>query len=302
MARCLRYGTSRPGVSSSGTSKRVKCDSIACPVGADDPLLGGFRFSNGGRLFAAEFEPGGIFIFELENLTERSRIPVTVRPERELDAFGFFAGDRKLVVVRRARLSSGLFRSSSELRDVTTGKREEYHEYYQGVEFQTISPDARYILHMSGREQIVSESESGRRAFAVMELSRSHFSPDGTMLVSYDGEGLTRWGVPSGKKLGRVQVSVDKGLLLSDSLVFAVSPGNKLVAIPSLLQRNTTSLVSLESGRVLATIECCAPLMDSKGACFSPNGKILVTDTYVSDAMDRRVGPVLRFWRVPEDW
>ena len=148
----------------------------------------------------------------------------------------------------------------------------------------------------------MSESESGRRAFAVMELSRSCFSPDGTMLVSYDGEGFTRWGVPSGKKLGRVHVSVDQGLPRSDSLNFVVSPGNKLVAIPRLLQRNTATLVSLESGRVLATIECCEPLMDSKRACFSPNGRILVTDTYESDAMDRQVDPLLRFWRVPQDW
>ncbi len=188
-----------------------KVRSIACPVGTSDPLLGGVRFSSDGRLLAAEFVPGGIFVFELENLTERIRVPVAERLEPEIDAFGFLAGDRKLVVVRRARLSSGLLRSSSELRDVTTGKREAYHEYYPGVKFRTISPDARYILHTNGREQIVSESESGRRAFAVMELSHSCFSPDCTVLVSYDGEGFTRWGVPSGKKLGRVHVSVDQG-------------------------------------------------------------------------------------------
>ncbi len=68
------------------------------------------------------------------------------------------------------------------------------------------------------------------------------------MLVSYDGEGFTRWGVPSGKKLGRVHVSVDQGLPRSDSLNFVVSPGNKLVAIPRLLQKEYGNARELRIG------------------------------------------------------
>ena len=36
--------------------------------------------------------------------------------------------------------------------------------------------------------------------------------------------------------------------------------------------------------------------------CFSPDGRILATNTESSDMLDRSVRPLLRFWKIPESW
>ena len=42
--------------------------------------------------------------------------------------------------------------------------------------------------------------------------------------------------------------------------------------------------------------------MLSEGVRFSPDGRILATDTESVNGFDQDVEPLLRFWRIPASW
>ena len=62
------------------------------------------------------------------------------------------------------------------------------------------------------------------------------------------------------------------------------------------------ALVSMETGRILSTFECCPPLWVCDNACFSPDGRILATDTFAFNGHDQPVLPILKLWRIPASW
>ena len=84
--------------------------------------------------------------------------------------------------------------------------------------------------------------------------------------------------------------------------LFSVSPNNRLLVIGGFRKVNVVALVSLESGKVLDTFECCPPQMVCNHVCFSPNGRILATDTSGVDQNDNYVDPLLKLWKIPDNW
>ncbi len=274
---------------------------IPSPFGAAGARAFDAIFSKDGRFLATNFEPGGVALCELARPAEQIQIPVP-KPTW-LVGMAFLAGAPKLVMVSGVELKSGLRAYSSARWNVSTGKREDFHEFYPGLGFETISPDGRFVLLQNGREQVAFDSGSGTQIFAVVELGRSRFSPDCSTLISYHDEAVTRWAVPSGKKLGQIQFAPRRpspGHDVKDRL--AISSDNKLFALGAFSGQNTVTVVRLDSGKVLGTFECCPPRMFCSGICFSPNGRILATATYEHDNHDQEVEPLLRFWKIPDEW
>jgi WD40 repeat protein len=278
-----------------------KVQYVESQFGKEDLWASDVAFSRDGRFLASGFQTGGFAICELARPKEQIRIPIS--ESTTFVGMSFDETSRKLVTVTGAKLDSGLVRYSSARRAVATGKKEEFHDFYPGLRFETLSPDGHYVLLQNGNQQIAFDSGTGKQMLVIESFGNSRFSNDVSMLVSYDGERVARWAVPSGKKLDGILFESSRkppGYGMTDR--FAVSPKNKLLAIAGFAKVNVVALVSLESGKVLDTFECCPPLMFCSQVCFSPNGRILATDTEEYDQKDNFVDPLLKFWKVPDEW
>jgi WD40 repeat protein len=270
-------------------------------IGRDIAWGSDVAFSKDGRFLGSFFGPGNVTVYDVA--TRKQRVSIRVSKPGWFAGMAFRAGTAKLVIVTGVILESGLPSYTSARWDVLTGKKEETHEYFRGLQFRTISPDGHYVLLQNGREQVTYDSGTGKQVFTVVEGGQSRFSDDGSILVSYDGEQVTRRAVPSGETLRKIEFQSSRsppGYSMTDR--FSVSPNNKLLAIGGFTKVNTVALISLKSGRVLETFECCPPSMSCYMVCFSPNGRILATNTSEADENDRAVKPILKFWVIPDGW
>jgi WD40 repeat protein len=283
-----------------GTVKRLESPFAKDRVRAFDAA-----FSTDGRLLATSYDPGGIAVFNLSRQVEQTQFPV--QDPNLVAAFAFSGATPKLVMVM-ARVTTAdkthdLWNYSSVRWDVSTRKTEETRIYDPRLLFKALSPDGRYILLQNEGGQTVFDTEKGNRIFAIDSDGGFCFSADGSMLVSYDGKVVTLWAVPSGKELRRYQFDssrLPRGYRFTDR--FSISPNKRVLAIGGFTRINLVALVSLESGKVLDTVECGPPLMFCCAICFSPDGRILATDTLEVDRNDQSVEPLLKFWRIPDAW
>ncbi len=62
------------------------------------------------------------------------------------------------------------------------------------------------------------------------------------------------------------------------------------------------SLISLESGSILDTVECGPVESICKLIRLSPDGHSLATLTEAVNGKDQPVDPVLRLWKIPASW
>jgi WD40 repeat protein len=272
---------------------------LESPFGKDGARAFDVAFSKDGRFLAANFEPGGVGVSGIARPEKQIQIPI---PEPTwFTAMAFQRGAPKLVTIIGTNFAPGDY--SSARWDVLTGKLEETHQFDRGLQFQALSPDGQYALFHNGREHVAFESVTGKKVVAFAGSGEAVFSDDASMLVSYDGESVTRWAVPTGKKLGRIQFESSReppGGRTRGRL--SISPDNRLLAIGCFTQVNLVAIVSLESGKVLDTFACCPRLMFCSKVRFSPDSRILVTDTEEHNQNDQPVEPLLRFWKIPDEW
>ena len=192
---------------------------------------------------------------------------------------------------------------SSARWDVLTGALEVTHNFDRGLQFKALSADGRYVLFHNGVEHVALHAATGEKAVAFAGFGHAIFSDDDSMVVSYDGDSVTRWAVPTGKELGRIRFESNReppGSAVKDRV--AISPNNELIAIGCFTRVNLIAIVGLKSGKVHETFACCPPTMSCSKLYFSPDSRILVSNTDDTDQNDHRVEPLLKFWKIPEEW
>ena len=101
-------------------------------------------------------------------------------------------------------------RDSSAQWEVSTGKKEEFHDFYPGLQFETLSPDGHYVLFQNGAQQIAFDSGTGKQMLVIESLGNSRFSDDVSMLVSYDGERSRSLGRASRNKLDGIKFEMSR--------------------------------------------------------------------------------------------
>jgi WD40 repeat protein len=185
--------------------------------------------------------------------------------------------------------------------DVATAKKRHVHAFDPLLEFKALAPDGRYAVLMQGDVgHGVFDLASGRRVFEFNSGGGFCFSDDGSILVSYDGRHVAVWEVPSGKMSRRFEFNTDyrpRNYPQVDCL--SLSPDKKVLAVGGFTEIHIVGLISMVSGKILGSFECCPPSMMSDYVRFSPDGRILATDTDTVDRSDRDVQPLLRFWKIP---
>ena len=114
---------------------------------------------------------------------------------------------------------------------------------------------------------------------------------------------MTQGAVPPGKVVRRIHFNSSQrppGYSVKDCL--SLSPNNRLLAIGGFNEVNTVAVLSLESGKVLGTFVCCPPSIFCSKVYFSPDGRTPVTDTERVNQKDELVKPLLKFWKIPDEW
>jgi WD40 repeat protein len=255
-------------------------------------------FSSDNSLLAVYYRDRGITLWHLSTQSARCNIPIPL-PSWVTD-MAFAEGHGSLVTV----LSTGMLRpgwNHSAVRwDVATGNRLESHVFDRELLLKALSPNGRYaVMQQQNVGQIVFDLRTGKKAFGVFSEGDFRFSGDGSKLVSYRGGQIVLWEAPSGRELRRFDVTPGHGGATSD---VSLSHDGKLLAVGGFTATHVVGLISLESGRVLAEFECGPEPMLCDVVCFSPDGRILATDTDNVNRNDRDVEPLLRFWRIPREW
>jgi WD40 repeat protein len=262
-------------------------------------------FSKDGRFLAVTHDTG-VAVWDLSANKEKMQIPVQGPSWVARSAFTVNPPYLVLITATVTREDSRLGRNnySSVRWDVSTWKKEQSHAFDPTLLLKAISPDGRYaLLQKNNQGQIAFDLETGKRVFAIDIGGGFRFSADGSILVSYDGKRISCWDVTSGRELRHFEFGssrLPKDYDVDDCL--AVSPNKKVLAVGYFARVYIVALISLESGKVLDRFECCPRSMFCSTVCFSPDGRILATDTEDVDMQDQLVKPLLRFWKIPESW
>jgi WD40 repeat protein len=277
-----------------------KGQALASSFNKDGAAARHVAFSKDGRLLAVDYEYAGVTLWDLPAKKERAHIPVS-RPIFVRD-MAFTEGDRTLVTVMEK--FEGLESQPGPERwdcfavrwEVSTGKRREAHVFDPTLQFKALSPDGRYAVLQNEEGQTVFDLATGKKAFAIDSNGGFIFSDDGSTLVSYHGDEITLWDVPSGRESRRF--AFEPGYP-GDTGRLSLSPDKKVLAVGGFTRSHVVGLISPGSGKVLGTFECCPPSMDCEVVRFSPDGRTLATDTFTANHSDQGVDPLLRLWRIP---
>jgi WD40 repeat protein len=263
-------------------------------------------FSDGGRLLAVLYREPGVVIWDLSQNKERTFI--AVRLPQYVDDFAFGDADRTLVTImgRFMTFSAREFRRghSAVVWDSLNGEKKADHVFDPIHVFKAISPDGRYAVMQSSEGQTGFDLVTGKRAFAVNGEGEFAFSRDGLALACYNGEEAWLWDVPSGQRLRyfAFRPSYCAGAYCWQRGGVAISPDKTLLAAANFLQTNVVGVISLETGTAVAELECGPSIMLSDVVLFSPDGRLVATDTQKVDGNDRQVQPPLKLWRVLDSW
>jgi hypothetical protein len=108
--------------------------------------------------------------------------------------------------------------------------------------------------------------------------------------------------VPSGKELRRLRIGPP--FLLSYSPRLALAYEQKLLVAGCFPDTHFAGILNLETGKVLATVECGPLLSVCKSVGIAPDGRTLVTKLSGVNRKDRPVGTnePLKLWRLPAKW
>jgi WD40 repeat protein len=259
-------------------------------------------FSNDGHFLAVCYRDKGVTVWDLDANKQHVQIPVA---PNFVDEMAFDDGQRTLVTVLARRSEedrkADRWNYTAVHWEISTGAKLETHVFDPFLLLLALSPNGRYaILQQHKVGQIVFDLRTGKKAFAIKLGGGFLFSDDGSTLVSYDGDHVSLWEVPAGRKLIGFSYKPGcspEGYDYTDCL--ALSHDKKVLAIGGFTETSIVGLIDVESGRILDTFECCPRSMMCDTICFSPDGRTLATDTYPEDKLDRKVQPLLKFWKMP---
>jgi WD40 repeat protein len=263
-------------------------------------------FSKDGRFLAVDYQNTGVTLWDLPSKKEQAHIPVT-RPSW-VDDMSFADDDRTFVTIMSTVTDRDIegpgpsrWNHSAVRWEVSTGKKQVVHVFDPFLLFKALSPDGRHAVLQNEGGQTVFDLVTGKRAFATDSDGGFLFSEDSSTLVSYDGDQMCVWDVPSGKESRRF--AFQPGYTPTSSANhLALSPDKKVLAVGWFTESHVVGLISLQSGKVLGTFECSPAPMICEAIRFSPDGRIFATDTQTTDGRDRVVRPLLRFWKIHESW
>ena len=263
-------------------------------------------FSSDGQSLAVLYRGTGIAVWDLR--AKREVVRVTISRPQFVHDMAFADGGRNLVTmvasVTDEDRKGGRMNYSAIHWDPSTGAEQLRQDFDPFLLFKALSSDGRYVvLEHEALANTVFDVSTGKKVSDVLAFGGFCFSADGSVVVSYSGKRIALWDVRSGTQLRRFAFPTSyltPGY--EDTGRVSLSHDNKLLAIGMFIHVNQVGIISLESGKVLGTFECCPPRMICHLVRFSPTGRILATDTNDVNLDDQNVAPLLRFWKIPSSW
>jgi len=257
--------------------------------------------SGDGRLLAAYNTDVGITVWELPGNRELSRIPL--EPPRYVDEMAFCDGSATIVAVlgydSEKKPFGERWKESVARWEAPSGRQVGSLVFDPDLDCKALSPDGRFAVLQNEIRQGVYNTKDAKEVFRVEKADGFVFAADGSTLVSYQRGGLSVLEVPSGRL--KRHVAFDRTYPESEGSI-ALSSDVRVLAVGGFRYQNVVGLISTESGKILSTFECGPSGMICDTVCFSPDGRMLVTDTYEWNDLDQRVQPLLKFWRLPTSW
>jgi WD40 repeat protein len=270
-------------------------------------------FSRDGRFLALNEDDSGVTIWDLRSKEHWLTIPIEFNSY--VASIAFTESGRDVVLVTK----SG--NCATARWDIRGRSQSSTHQFARSFQFETLSPDGHYAVFQQDEVHSVVDASTGAEAFTLRNGPRTLpddygkevavpdlrggfvFSPDCRVLVAYYGNRITVWAVSSGTLLKKFAFGTNHNTYAYDySDCLAISPDNKVLAVGLFGAINSVGLISLVSGKILDRFDCCPAGMFCNAVLFSPDGRLLLTDTSEHDMEDRDVLPLLRLWKVPESW
>jgi len=205
-----------------------KVQVLASSFNKDKAPADRIAFSNDGRFLAVYYREGGVTLWDLLANKEDAHIPIIPSYVHDM---AFADGHRTLVtVVARSTdqdIKADRWNYSAVRWDVSTGRKQVAHVFDPLLQFMALSPDGRYgVLQQYDVGQTVFDLGTGKKVFAIVSDGGFRFSDDGSTLVSYNGDHLSLWDVPSGRELRRFEFKpgyLPRGYAYTDCLSFGYS-------------------------------------------------------------------------------
>jgi WD40 repeat protein len=180
--------------------------------------------------------------------------------------------------------------------DVASGKLKSSVNLGLKTIYPIVSADGRYAALEVKDAWGIYDLETRAK---VADLNRAHgfaFSGKGSTLVSCKEGRLSILQVPSGKELKRFDMHPPfmDGYPPEMSVTF----DGKLLAAGRYPDANFAGLISLETGKLLDTVECGPLLTICRYIRLSPDGSMLATVTSGIDVDDKPVVPIFKLWKI----
>ena len=266
----------------------------------EEHCTGTLAYSKRGEFLAASYGRG-ITIWRVAESKELVRIP----KERGALNMVFTDGDRTLVAQELIPVDDQTepfyFHSRIVRWDVSSGTRLGSVDFGAHHSFRAISPDGRYGVIWVGPadDYDVCDLTTRAKIFVLTGSGNAIFSEDGSKLVWCRKSRIALFEVPSGKELRHFEIA-SPFAPPGSSEPLSLSSDGKLLAVGGFPEERFVGLISLESGRVLESLQCGPPLTVCKEVRLSPDGRTLATITYSVDTADQPVASVMKVWRLPE--
>ena len=276
------------------------------------PCTDAIAFSRDGRCLAVEHQEPGITVWDLDSGKEQAHVPMPT-PKSYVKGMAFADGHRTLVAIltvpsgKEHRVVNDLLESREDhtvIRwDVAMDKNVGTFVFDPFLMFRAISPDGRYAVLQHAKGQDIFDLMTDRQVCTIHHVGGFVFSEDGSSLVGIYRDHLSVWEIPSGRQLRRLTFDPPRDGSYTSMGAIALSPDKKSVAVLGFEgKKNLVGLLSSESGLLLDRFECCPFGMIGRAVVFSPDGRMLATDTYAMNSRDLSVDPLLKLWRLPVTW
>ena len=263
-------------------------------------------FSSDSRLLAVFYRGSGVSIWDIDGQKEKVYLRI-VQPSW-VSAMAFTPQNQSLVTlvptVTDEDIRSGRLNYSAIHWDPVTGAEQTTRLLDPSLDLKAMSIDGRYVvMERKALANMVFDTSTGETVSTIEAFGGFCFSADNTAVVSYSGTRVAVWDVASGRQLKRF-VFPSNYLTpgYEDASRIAISHDSDLLAIGMFGDINRVGIVSLRTGAILSTFECCPPRMICRSVRFAPRGRLLATDTESASVDDQFVVPLLRFWNIPAEW
>jgi len=267
-------------------------------------------FSDDGRTLAVVYPRRRVALWDVPTRKERNHIPIA--RGTWVAALAFADGDRTLVTVTSDGSIQNEREETSTRWDFSAVRWEVSTRRWLGdavfdpfLAFVALAPDGRHAVFRDEDWYGVYDLATAAKLFGLDNSGSVYghgsyiFSEDGATLVCYNRTRLSLLEVPSAKERKRFAFDLPT---LDDLAQLSLSSDARLLAVGGLAGEGDVGLVSLESGKVLGTVECAPPGMNRNVIRLSPDGRTLATNTSAINEKDQPVRPLLKLWRIPAAW